>query len=109
MCVATFPDEADTPLVVDPDAVLTSTCSTQRLQSIFRWSAQIIKPFSSVDWKELPQRNPLELPRKCPVAFTEKQFLGLLVPERPDHIDMITRYGITANRYVREVGMTAHD
>lgn len=37
------PDETDTPLVIDPDAMLARPLSLQRLQPVSRWRAQVSK------------------------------------------------------------------
>ena len=39
--IAIDPDEAYTPLVVDPDAVLSFSVSSQCLESVRRWNTQV--------------------------------------------------------------------
>ena len=85
MCVAALPYEADTPLIVYPNTVLTPSLPTEGLQAIAWRRTEIRKPFSSIYLKELPERDSLELLGECLAAFTEKQLLALLVPETPDH------------------------
>jgi hypothetical protein len=48
------PDKADTPLVVDPDAVLASPIVLQRLESIARRHAKIAQRHRRVQHVQLP-------------------------------------------------------
>lgn len=41
--IAIHPDEADSPLTVDPDAVLSAAIALQRFQSIGGWDPQIVQ------------------------------------------------------------------
>lgn len=57
MGVTVMPNEADTPTIVDPDAVLSSTIAFQPLQSIARRRFQILQADGSVQHIELPNRD----------------------------------------------------
>jgi hypothetical protein len=40
--ITIHPDEANSPLIIDPDAVLSFSVSPQRFQSVRRWNTQIV-------------------------------------------------------------------
>ena len=48
-----FPDEANAPLIVDPDAVLSSSITFQFLKSIGWWNAEIGQVFGVVEISQL--------------------------------------------------------
>jgi hypothetical protein len=39
--VARFPNEADAPLIINPNAVLPGTLPAKRLEAVGRWQAQV--------------------------------------------------------------------
>ncbi|PWC62089.1 hypothetical protein TSH7_15800 [Azospirillum sp. TSH7] len=51
------PDEADTPLVVDADAMLPSSISSERFQSVPRWRTQILQHCRSVQHVQSPNSD----------------------------------------------------
>ncbi|GLE65394.1 hypothetical protein VNPA120719_53350 [Pseudomonas aeruginosa] len=51
------PDETDTPLVIDPDAMLARPLSLQRLQAVSRWRAQVSKLRSRMKHCELTRSD----------------------------------------------------
>jgi hypothetical protein len=59
--VALFPAEADSPLAVDPDAMLALAITGKFFQSVARQSAQILKGLGRVEHHQLPQRGTLQL------------------------------------------------
>ena len=65
------PNEADTPLIVDPNAVLSGPISLQRLKPIAWWHRQILQPPGLMDLEQLSLSRPLhilrQLLRKSPV------------------------------------------
>ena len=50
------PGETDTPLVVDPDRVLSPTAAGQRLQPVCRWCAQVVELPRGMKHVEFSQR-----------------------------------------------------
>lgn len=44
MRLAVPPDEADSPLVIDPNAMLTGTITLERLDAVSRRNAKVIQP-----------------------------------------------------------------
>lgn len=53
-----LPLEADAPLIVDPDSVLTGADASKLLEPIARWNAQIFKRFSGIDRDACPSQPP---------------------------------------------------
>jgi hypothetical protein len=51
--IAIDPNEAYSPLIVDPDAVLSFPVSTQRFQPVRRWNTQVVYRSSIVQHPEL--------------------------------------------------------
>lgn len=83
------PHEADTPLVIDPDAVLPGSVALQRLEPVSRRNAEIVKHLRGSHLTKLPQCNRMNPRIDRPHAFASPQSLGVLVAERPDHGTMI--------------------
>src|SRR5262245_58739344 len=85
MGVALSPNEADPPLVVDPDAVLARPVRRQRLQPVAGRHREVGQPPRLVEVAELPPRGRLDLEREAPRALAAPDPLGLASPERADH------------------------
>jgi hypothetical protein len=77
---AVTPDEADTPPVIDPDAMLTATVAFQRLEAITGRRPEIRKPGCGIQNVELAQSDRPDRP-ELGNCFTLEQGLGPLVPE----------------------------
>jgi len=82
ICAA--PREADSPLIVDSDAVLPFATPFQLLQPVTRRHAKISKRNGSMQNQELPSRRSFNSAkaRRGPIM---KEPLGVWRPERPDH------------------------
>src|SRR5208337_1475199 len=79
------PDEADAPLVVDPDTVLPRTIASQYLQAVARRSCQVAQCLGVVQLPQLALRDALKV---CPDASGEaavKKCLGVPISEGADH------------------------
>jgi hypothetical protein len=63
VCVPFAPNEADTPLVVDPDAVLPLSVAVQGFQAISRRRYQVSQFRRAVQLPKLPARNMLDSPK----------------------------------------------
>lgn len=86
--VSIFPQEANPPLVIDPNAVLPLTISTQRFEPVARRGGQIAQFRRRVELSQLPQSGPfdgLEAPRGKPL----KQPFSFLATERLDHLSRV--------------------
>jgi hypothetical protein len=57
--IAVLPAEADSPLIVDANAVLASAISFQLLQPVAWWNTKIFELFGGVDLHELAQHETL--------------------------------------------------
>lgn len=84
--VAVLPDEADTPLVIDPDAVLSLTVSREFLQPICRRDSEIFQALGSFDHLELPLHGALDVWWKPARSFSREKSPGLLVAKASDHL-----------------------
>jgi hypothetical protein len=83
--IAAVPPEADPPLIVDPDAVLTCAITAQPFQAVPRRHAKIVQPRRSIKHPELPQGHLLH-PRSEPANRpTVEELLGFPVSEALDH------------------------
>jgi hypothetical protein len=61
--IAIIPRETDAPLVVDPDTMLSFSCSFQCLKSIGWWRSEVLQLLGIVQHPEIPARNRLNLAR----------------------------------------------
>src|SRR6476659_8538216 len=87
---ARAPGEADSPLVVDADAVLAGAFADQFLQAVARRHPEVVDGLGRIDEDELLVRESAELRAEAlDVAALPGRF-GVLVPERTDHGSMIT-------------------
>lgn len=82
--ISIFPQEADTPLIVDPDTVLTLSIAAQRLQAIPRRNRQVTKLGCGMDLRQLPLSDAHKA-LKTPHVLTVVHFLRVGTPERFDH------------------------
>ena len=96
--IAFSPAEADAPLGVDPDAVLTRAVASKLLQSISRRKPQVCKALGSIEVEELAKSNPLNFGCKPPNGLPLKQPFRLAVREAPNHAEIITRCVINVKR-----------
>jgi len=65
-CIAVCPFEADSPLLVDPDAPLPAARSTQLLEMIRRRNSQVIERNRAMKHAQLSERDLLNLARQSP-------------------------------------------
>src|ERR1700754_2951626 len=86
------PGEADPPLVVDPDAVLTLAVTPENLQPVAGWRPEIVEVHRGVEVAQLPERRSEYSGVVRPDTLALPEPLGVPVPERPDHASSITRH-----------------
>jgi len=86
VCIFPIPPEANPPLIVDPNAMLTFPISFQRLQPVTRRHSQIAQFRSGIDDSELLSCRILNIQREPPRDLSPIQVLSLLVFERSDHL-----------------------
>src|SRR5688572_9942842 len=85
------PGEANPPLIVDPDAVLTGAVSAQLLQTIPWWHAQVVECLSRINYQQLPIRHSLQIRAESPHPLTSPDPFCVSVRERLDHDPSITQ------------------
>ena len=85
-CIRALPAEADTPLVIDANAVLAFALALQGFESIAGRYTQIVEAPGLIQQKEFPSRDPLNLRRQPPRGLIRKQSLGLRVGEAAYHL-----------------------
>ena len=82
--MALSPEKANSPLVVDANAVLAPAVGLQCLQLVARWDAQAGKLGGRVDLKQLAPGDALDVAEAGNRAAV-KQGLGVCARERADH------------------------
>jgi hypothetical protein len=98
--IAVSPAEADPPLIVDPDAVLTLPIPGQLFKAIPGRNSQIGQSIGGVKHEELLQSRAVDILRELFRAFTIEDPFGLWVVEAPNHSIIITRRVNNVKRYV---------
>jgi len=76
--VSILPLKTDTPLIIDPNTVLSSPASTQLFQTIGRWNAQVLQNHCPIEHPQFTQRNLLDGLWKFARPTTMKYLLRLL-------------------------------
>jgi hypothetical protein len=99
--VSVAPGEADTPLPVDPDTVLSLSISFERFEVVVRRNPQVIQMDSGVQRPQLAHGDPLKVSRQATGTLAMKDSLRFFALERPDHSDLLPRRGIIVKRYYR--------
>ena len=79
------PDEAETPLRVDADAVLPASVADKTLQAVSRRNPEFLDILRRMDQLELPQGRPLHHPINAFDVLLMPDALGVLAAERSDH------------------------
>lgn len=83
--IAVFPDEAEPPLVVDADAVLSFPVSLQGFQPIGRRDAQIFEMLRVVQHTKFAPCDFLNVRRQSPGTLAQPDRFGFLVGEIENH------------------------
>lgn len=79
-----LPDEADSVLVIDANAVLPGPISSKSLQPIPGWRSEIAKPNAEVELIELSQSHGSNR-RPTAIGFLLEELESVGVLEAPDH------------------------
>jgi hypothetical protein len=88
MSAAILPDEADAPLIVDSDAVLTRPVSFQTLKSVARGNIQTVQRDSGVEQLQLDPRRLGDGFEPLHADIVEELF-SVFAAETDDHVIMI--------------------
>ncbi len=83
-CVAILPPEADTPLIVDPDAVLSLSVALEGLKAVTRRLRQILQSPGTVEIEQLAPCLTFDRRKTSNEDIIEKS-LGILGLECLDH------------------------
>jgi hypothetical protein len=85
ICVTVPPLEADSPRIINSDAILSCSISRQLLESIAGRNSEITEVFSGVDNQEPSKSGALKLKGPPPHPLSLKNVLGIRVSETLDH------------------------
>jgi hypothetical protein len=85
--VTPAPNETDAPPVVDPDAVLPSSVTLERLQPIPGRGPKVLEPPSPVKIQEPSSGDPLKGAKPRNIKIVEQRF-GVFAAKRLNHWDM---------------------
>jgi hypothetical protein len=82
--VSVAPHETDTPLIINPDAMLAGAITFESLQSVARGRCEVSQLRGNIELPKLAlcYTSDRTIPRHW---FPAMKPLGLLRPERPDH------------------------
>lgn len=90
ICIPVTPYETDTPLVIDPDTVLSLSFTSQCLKAIGRWDSKIFQSLGVVQHSKFSAGNGLDIAWQFPGHGPFPDLLGFLVLELEDHGITIT-------------------
>jgi hypothetical protein len=85
---ALSPGKTDSPLIVDPDAMLTLPAAAQSLKPVSRNRREVFQFFRVVEHAQFPPRYLCDI-AELPAALSVKQLLGVRGVERSDHTGSI--------------------
>jgi hypothetical protein len=83
--MAFSPHEADAPLVIDTDAVLSFTIPLQGFQSIRRWQAEVFQPAGRVERIELYEGPLLNITGELTDELSFEDSFSIGATKRLDH------------------------
>jgi len=66
VCISIMPSEANSPLVVNPNAMLAGAMTGKFFQAVTRWNAKVIQPLGCVQDDQFIPRHAMELGWKAP-------------------------------------------
>jgi hypothetical protein len=91
------PGEADAPLVVDADAVLTLAVAVQLLEAVARRNPKVVDVIGGVEDQKLAVSNSLKVGAELADVRATPYELGFLIRERLDHSQSITPHVTICN------------
>lgn len=86
------PEEANSPPVIDPDAMLSFSIAFQRLQAVSWRYEQKVQVHCGVKLNKFAQSHSLDVSRKPSRSPPPKQLLSILVRKGLDHDRRLTRF-----------------
>ncbi len=103
MRLAVTPDEANSPLVVDPNAVLTRSISLKRLDAVARRNAKVLQPPGGVKIEQFASGHAFDS-LKPEHGLVLEQRLGVAALKRSDQDPLYDVSGIPSSRIAWEPG-----
>jgi hypothetical protein len=91
VCISGFPSETYSPLVIDPDAVFSFAVPFQGFQSISGRNSQGIQIWCGIQNYEFSPCKMLNILRQFSGKDSIKYFFGFFIPEKFNHVELITR------------------
>lgn len=101
---AVSPNEANAPLLVDPNAVLSLPVAAQGFQAIAGRRPQIVNLLCRIDCDKLRARSPLDLPWQITNGVAGEDRRGAFVGEALDHDEAYHNSVRSINRFVPRDG-----
>jgi hypothetical protein len=83
--VSLVPAEADTPLVIDPNAVLSLSISSQFLKAISRRDNKVVQSLRRIQQEQLPLSAAPQITREFPRRLAVKYLFSFFGRKSPDH------------------------
>lgn len=83
--VSVLPNEANSILIVDTDAVLTLSSPREFLEPIGRWAAKVVDGMCVTEHPQFSQSHRLDVAGQLPRELSIEHFLGFSIRERLDH------------------------
>ena len=93
MCLAIPPDEANPPLVIDPDAVLPGSIPLKRFEMVAGWNTKVVNLLGGMQVKQFAPRDTFDGTKRQHHPIVEKR-LRVLASKRPDHALVYDALGI---------------
>lgn len=85
VCATVFPDEADSVLIIDADAVLTFTVTDQLLQTVTRRDAQVVNVGGGINEQQFLVGGSRQIRPDALDEVPIPHLAGIAVFERSDH------------------------
>jgi hypothetical protein len=89
--VTVGPAKANSPLIIDSDAVLSPAISGEFLQTIGRRHSEFVQRGGGVYDQQLAQRYTVQVGRYPANPVSLEESFGVAIAEAPNHIDIVTR------------------
>ena len=97
--VALPPHEADTIVIIDPDAVLALALAGQRLQPVSGRHAEFIQRHGGMQQEELLERPHSQIAGNPAASPRLPKRLRIRIPEARYHVSLVPRHGTSVKRY----------
>jgi hypothetical protein len=100
--MAFTPDKTDSPLIIDPDRVLSFPIASQRFQLISRGRSQNAQLRRSVKLEQFPQGDPLDR-TEPPAVVIVKEILSFLRAKALNHTHRILRRALYVKQWINRL------